>query len=72
MRKLEDLKFRCISYLLLFFILFWFMIIAIQIEIILGLFLALIEIYILNSYRIYRKKAKDLAKKLGVSLPWWF
>jgi len=48
------------------------MIIAIQIEIILGLFLALIEIYILNSYRIYRKKAKDLAKKLGVSLPWWF
>ncbi|MEM2137416.1 MAG: hypothetical protein QXI93_05620 [Candidatus Methanomethylicia archaeon] len=68
---LEDLKFRCVSYIFLFCIVFWFMILAFHIHFIFGSLFILIEVYVANSYRVYRRKIRDLARKLGVSLPWW-
>lgn len=64
-RKLEDLKFKCTSYLFLFCILFWFMILAFHIHIALGLIFVFIEIYVIYSYMVNRRKIKELTKKLS-------
>ncbi|GEM_PF-2935777 len=62
--KLENLKFKCISYLFLFCILFWFMILAFHIHIVLGVIFVFIEIYVAYSCMVNRRKIKELAKKL--------
>lgn len=63
-QRLEDLKFKCVSYLFLFCILFWFMILAFHIHVVLGLIFAFIEIYIAYSCMINRRKIKKLAEKM--------
>lgn len=69
--KLEDLKFKCGSHLFLFYTLFWFMFLSFHVDVILGLIFVFVEVYVINSYRGCRRKIKELAKKLGESLPWW-